>query len=76
LKHKFAVNQIVELAPNSLLAAAAGAYVIRQLMPVADVSSESPRYRIKNIAESHERVAHENELTLSTSQSSTAFPPD
>jgi len=67
---------MVELAPNSLLAAAAGTYEIRRLMPIPDVSSDSPRYRIKSIAEIHERVARENELTLSTSRSSATFRVD
>ena len=76
MEHKFAVGQMVELAPNSLLAAAAGTYEIRRLMPIPDVSSDSPRYRIKSIAETHERVARENELTLSTSRSSATFRVD
>jgi hypothetical protein len=67
LEHKFAVGQMVELTPNALLVAAAGQYEIRQRMPLSDISSDSPRYRIKSIAESYERVAREHELTLSTS---------
>jgi hypothetical protein len=66
LKHKFVVGQIVELARNPLVAAAVGAYEIRQQMPLSDVSSDSPRYRVKSVAENYERVARENELTLST----------
>ncbi|MCX7314042.1 MAG: hypothetical protein WCG92_03430 [Hyphomicrobiales bacterium] len=44
---------------------AAGAYEVRHLLPAPDGSPENPRYRIKSIAEKHERVASESELTLS-----------
>lgn len=76
MEHKFAVGQMVELAPNALLVAAAGTYEIRQRMPLSDASSESPRYRIKSAAESHERVARENELTLSKPQGVDNFHVD
>jgi hypothetical protein len=76
LKHKFVVGEIVELAPNALLAAAVGAYEIRQQMPLSDVSSDSPRYRIKSVAENHERVARENELTLSPAPPSATLQVD
>jgi hypothetical protein len=69
LKHKFLVGQIVELARNPLLVSAEGAYEIRQQLPLSDISSHSPRYRLKSVAESHERVARESELTLSTHES-------
>lgn len=64
MEHKYTVGQIVELTPSSMRAAALGEYEIKQTMPVPDVSSASPRYRIKSIAENHERVVAESELTL------------
>jgi hypothetical protein len=64
VEHKYAVGQIVELTPNVLRAAALGEYEIRQTMPAADVKSASPRYRIKSIAEIHERIVAESELLL------------
>jgi hypothetical protein len=62
--HKFKVGQIVDLLPRRLQAAAAGKYEIRQLMPVSDDDSESPRYRVKSILEKHERVVPESEFML------------
>jgi hypothetical protein len=47
-------------------AAATGEYEIRQTMPVPDISSASPRYRIKSIAENHDRIVAESELILAT----------
>ena len=64
--HKFAIGQSVDLVTPVLRPSAAGAYEIRQLVPAPDGSPENPRYRIKSIAEKHERVAFESELTLST----------
>ena len=64
--HKFAIGQSVDLVTTVLRPSAAGAYEIRQLVPAPDGSPENPRYRIKSIAEKHERVASESELTLST----------
>lgn len=64
--HKFAVGQMVDLIHNGLRAAAAGEYEIRHLMPTrSDDRSEDPSYRIKSVAEKHERVAGESELALS-----------
>ena len=63
MEHKFIVGQIVELTPSSLRAAALGQYEIMQTMPVPDVSSASPRYRIKSLAEIHDRIVAESELT-------------
>lgn len=65
LEHKFIVGQTEELMPSSLRAAAAGEYQIGRLLPASDVKSDSPRYSIKSIAEKHERVAPESDLTLS-----------
>lgn len=70
MHHKFQIGQIVDLVPMRLRAAAAGKYEIRQLMPVSDINLESPRYRVKSIAEKHERVVPESELSLTTQQGS------
>ena len=61
--HKFTIGQSVDLITTVLRPSAAGAYEIRHLVPAPDGSPENPRYRIKNIAEKHERVASESELT-------------
>ena len=61
--HKFEIGQIVDLVPMRLQAAAVGKYEIRQLMPASDIDSESPRYRVKSVAEKHERVVLESELS-------------
>ena len=63
--HKFNIGQSVDLITTVIRPAAEGAYEIRHLVPALDGSPENPRYRIKNIAEKHERVASESELTLS-----------
>ena len=44
---------------------APGPYEIRHLVPASDRDPGDPCYRIKSIAEKHERVASESELTLS-----------
>ena len=67
--HKFTIGQSVDLIATVLRPAAPGAYEIRHLVPAPDGSPENPRYRIKNIAEKHERVASEHELTASGSES-------
>jgi hypothetical protein len=64
LEHKYTVGQIVVLTPSVFRAAALGEYEIRQAMPAPDINSASPRYRIKSVAEIHERIAAESELTL------------
>ena len=61
--HKFKIGQIVDLVPMRLQAAAVGKYEIRQLMPASDIDSESPRYRVKSVAEKRERVVPESELS-------------
>jgi hypothetical protein len=66
LKHEFRVGQIVELKPSVTRRAAAGRYEITLLMPEPDVSSASPRYRIKSSAEIYQRIVPESDLTLST----------
>jgi len=62
LKHKLTVGQIVELKPSVMRVAAAGEYEIMHLMPEPDVSSASPRYRIKSSAEVYQRVVPESDL--------------
>jgi hypothetical protein len=62
--HKFNIGQIVELAPKVLRSSAQGPYEIRHLVPASDRDPGDPCYRIKSIAEKHERVAPESELTL------------
>ena len=65
MAHKFNVGQIVELGPGSRRSAVLGPYEIRHLIPGSDRDPDDPCYRIKSIAEKHERVAPESELTLS-----------
>ncbi len=65
MAHKFNVGQLVELESRVLRLAALGPYEIRNLVPASDRDPDDPCYRIKSIAEKHERVAPESELTLS-----------
>jgi hypothetical protein len=65
MAHKFNVGQIVELEPGLLRSSALGPYEIRHLVPASDRDPDDPCYRIKSIAEKHERAASESELTLS-----------
>jgi hypothetical protein len=62
--HKFNIGQIVELE-SGLLRSSVGPYEIRHLVPASDRDPDDPCYRIKSIAEKHERVAPESELTVS-----------
>jgi hypothetical protein len=64
--HKFTVGQIVALVPRVLRVAAAGDYEICHLMPASDSNPDNPSYRIKSLAEKHERVVPESELTYPT----------
>jgi hypothetical protein len=66
MAHKFNVGQIVELESRFLRSSAPGPYEIRHLIPASDRVPGDPCYRIKSIAEKHERVAPESELMLST----------
>lgn len=75
MEHKFIVGQTVELMPSPLRAAAAGEYEIRRLLPASDVKSDSPRFCIKIIAENHECVAPESDLTLSMEPFHEVQPP-
>jgi hypothetical protein len=76
--HRYSVGQFVELTPSIMRFAAPGEYEIRQTMPAPDVSSASPRYRIKSVAEIYERIVSETELTLpkGASQALPAEPTD
>ncbi len=65
MAHKFNIGQLVELAPRVLRSSAPGPYEIRHLVPASDGDPGDPRYRIKSVAETHERVAPESELTRS-----------
>lgn len=67
MAHKFSIGQIVTLMPTILRSAARGPYEIRHLVPASDKDPGDPTYRIKSIAEKHERVALESELTPSAS---------
>jgi len=66
MAHKFNIGQLVELAPRILRLSAPGPYEIRHLVPVSERDAD-PSYRIKSIAEKHERVVPESELMLSHS---------
>src|ERR1700731_1657461 len=63
--HKFSVGQTVNLIPRVLRSAAVGEYEILHLMPAPDADPETPRYRIKNVAEKNARVPTKTNLTLS-----------
>jgi len=65
LEHKFAVGQMVVLAPSSSWSAPAGDHVIRHLIPKSDADADNPRYRVKSIVDSQERIVPQNHLTLS-----------
>jgi hypothetical protein len=67
MAHKFNIGQNVDLMPKVLRAAPLGPYQIRFLVPASDKDPSDPHYRIKSVAEKHERVASESELTLSES---------
>ena len=63
--HKFAVGQSVHLTLRSYRSAAAGPYKICRLVPMSETGLTNPGYLIKSEAEKHERVAAEDDLTLS-----------
>ena len=67
MAHKFNVGQMVELQAEVLRSLARGPYEIRHLVPASDRDPDDPCYRIKSVAEKHERVAPESELALSKS---------
>ena len=65
LEHKFALGQIVVLAPSPSCGPAVGDHVIRHLIPPSDADADNPRYRVKSIADSQERIVPQSALTLS-----------
>ena len=67
MAHKFVVGQSVDFnfTRPILRQAAAGEYEIRRLMPAPDDDPGNPCYRIKSIAENHERAVYESEISLS-----------
>ena len=67
MAHKFNIGQIVELEPGVLRSSAPGPYEIRNLVPASDGTPGDPCYRIKSIAEKHEWIVPESDLTLSPS---------
>lgn len=67
MSHKFKIGQIVDLDRNVLRSLAPGPYKIRHLIPASDRDPGDPCYRIKSLAEIHERIASESELRLSVS---------
>jgi len=64
MSYKFIVGQNVNFAPYMIGSAAAGPYEICGLMPDGETDRANPRYRIKSVAERHERVVSESDLTL------------
>jgi len=74
MAHKFVVGQIVDFARIIVRQAAAGEYEVRQLMPAADRDPQNPCYRVKSIAENHERVVCESEISLSRRRSIPSSP--
>ena len=65
MAHRFNVGQLVDLEQSSLRSAVRGPYEIRHLIPASDRDPDDPCYRLKSVAEKHERVAPESELKLS-----------
>ena len=63
-QHKFRVGQKVAFDAPSLQPAALGPYEIVRLLPH---DGNRFHYRIKSVAESHERVAAEDQLTAARS---------
>ena len=70
MAHKFSVGERVTLLGRMYLAAPAGEYEIRKLMPASDRNADDPIYRIKSSDEPHERIAQESDLTHSASRRS------
>jgi hypothetical protein len=57
--HKFHLGQAVAYRAARGLYAASGAYVVTAKLPERDGEYE---YRIRNVAEAHERIARESDL--------------
>ena len=62
MAHKFRIGQDVYYRPSIKYSAAPGIYTIIKTLPVE--SEDRLAYRIKSPAETFERTADENELTL------------
>lgn len=62
--HKFRIGQVVRLVSGPLLHQATGGdYAVTRLLP----SSEGElNYRIKSVAESHERAVRESQIALAS----------
>jgi hypothetical protein len=63
MTYKFIVGQNVYFDPGLTRNAATGPYEICRLMPEGNTDKAHPRYRIKSVAERHERVVSESDLT-------------
>ena len=57
--HRYAIGQTVRFRPRLAGGAVFGGYEILRLLPEEE---GEPRYRIKSVRESHERVANESQL--------------
>ncbi len=62
MSYKFIVGQNVNFVPYMIGSAAAGPYEICRLMPEDQTDRANPRYRIKSVAERHDRVVLESHL--------------
>jgi hypothetical protein len=67
MAHKFSIGQKVDLVHRMMQTAPRGQYEVRKLMPDSDRDGGDPVYRIKSTDETHERAAHESDLTPSRS---------
>jgi len=71
--HRFSIGQAVGLTSTAFRPMSAGEYEIRQLVPASDSDPGDPRYRVKNIGESYERVVRESEITRSRRPDASMF---
>ena len=59
-QHKFRVGQAVEFSPDpGVDRLSRGRYTIVRLLPL---EAGTPQYRLKNVADGHERLARESQL--------------
>ena len=65
--HKYKVGQTVGFASRGPVRAPRGEYKIVARLPA---DARGPQYRVKSKAEPHERIAQEDELTMTNSFSS------
>lgn len=63
--HRFRLGQHVELLHSTQRSAAAGRYQIMALLPL---ESDGPKYRLKGLKETHERVVSERDLLETVSE--------